>query len=364
MADTEFVRDTPQLLLNLPADIWQPLNKYELLSLYEEMRTYSRSEDFFPNHALSVDETAVLIFLYYLNESPTHPTITTYLHYLCDFINYSKKSFTLIQFWDVRDYISYLENDKQRLPRTIKTAMGGIRSFFRRMVAAGFLKANPTQLVRERNKHEREERIAEIATSSLSIEEVDTALESLKEASKEDDLALRNYSLFVTLVRIGLRAVEACNLNWEDLKRIENSWYFDVMGKGRKRRVIALPDQVIESILLLRERLYGIPSRTISSSVIAKLPIFTNFKKVKKRLTRFDVYYIIRIIAKSEQFDKHVHPHKLRGTCFTHLTRLGVPIQDVQRAAGHEDIGTTSLYVEAGNIQNSATLVFNKQKSS
>ena len=41
--------------------------------------------------------------------------------------------------------------------------------------------------------------------------------------------------------------------------------------------------------------------------------------------------------------------HALRHTAFTMLARSGVPVQDIQKLAGHQDIKTTMIYIHAAN---------------
>lgn len=354
------INNLPNSLDVITSD-WLPVDKKHLLRLYGKLRLFTRIEDFFAQEILSVDETAILMFLHYLGEDPQHSTTTTYLHFLCLFINFIQKPFALVQVWDISNFVHYLEKDKGRSQSTIKTAMGALRSFYKRMSAAGFLKANPTQLVRSKKRHEQAEHVATIASKSLSLAEVDSALHDLNELTNDlerSDLAIRDKALFCTLVRVGLRAVEACALNWGSFKVIEGHWVLDVLGKGRKRRILALSDQVVQSLLELREHEFNVPQTARVAVGIESLPIFTNQKRKGQRLTRFGVYKIIRSIA-AILLQRAVHPHQLRGTCFTHMTYYGIPIQDIQRAAGHASIGTTAHYIEVGKILSGATLAFN-----
>lgn len=40
------------------------------------------------------------------------------------------------------------------------------------------------------------------------------------------------------------------------------------------------------------------------------------------------------------------HPHKFRRTCATNALRAGMPIEMVSKMLGHEQIGTTQIYLD------------------
>jgi integrase len=47
-----------------------------------------------------------------------------------------------------------------------------------------------------------------------------------------------------------------------------------------------------------------------------------------------------------EEFDVKLRPHDLRRSFAGILEKQGVPITDISRAMRHEDVGTTSRYLE------------------
>lgn len=43
---------------------------------------------------------------------------------------------------------------------------------------------------------------------------------------------------------------------------------------------------------------------------------------------------------------KKVHPHRFRRTCATFALRRGMPIEQVSKMLGHENIATTQIYLD------------------
>lgn len=43
---------------------------------------------------------------------------------------------------------------------------------------------------------------------------------------------------------------------------------------------------------------------------------------------------------------KRANPHKFRRTCATMALRHGMPIEQVSRMLGHEDLSTTQIYLD------------------
>ena len=65
----------------------------------------------------------------------------------------------------------------------------------------------------------------------------------------------------------------------------------------------------------------------------------------KEHIGAGTVEAITRKIAKRAGVQK-ANPHKFRRTCATMALRRGMPIEQVSKMLGHEEIGTTQIYLD------------------
>lgn len=140
---------------------------------------------------------------------------------------------------------------------------------------------------------------------------------------------IRNRALLALLESTGCRISEICQLNRDDIDFIDRE--IKVYGKGRKERMVYI-DRL--SAMLLQEYLN---SRTDDLSALF-------IGKRSDRLTPGGVRNLLRIIADKAGVDG-AYPHKFRRTLATGLISHGMPLEEVQRLLGHENINTTMQYV-------------------
>ncbi|MGE7622887.1 tyrosine-type recombinase/integrase [Viridibacillus sp. NPDC096237] len=145
------------------------------------------------------------------------------------------------------------------------------------------------------------------------------------------------FSIIHVLSTTGLRNEEFCRLNVGDLKLDYKtvSYYFDVLGKGNKRRQIPLKEKVVSSIQEFRK------VRCLPPLDAGKLnePLFTT-----GRCTRFSVSYFTQYIAKEinslalpifETRNTNITPHFFRHA-FAIISKMnGADIYDIMRSLGH-----------------------------
>ena len=140
---------------------------------------------------------------------------------------------------------------------------------------------------------------------------------------------LRDRALIAFLASTGCRVSEVTGLDRDqvDLERLQCT----VRGKGNKERVVYL-DAVTG--MLIREYL---SERTDDNPALF-------FSAMGNRLQPNSVRFVLKQVAGRAGVE-HVHPHKFRRTLATNLARRGMPIHDVARILGHENIETTMEYV-------------------
>lgn len=284
-------------------------------------------------------------FLTYLeiekNRSPK--TIRNYDFYLQRFFHQSgaKKpsDITLPSVKQFRLWLNRVENDKRPgdtlNKRTQNYHIIALRSFLKYLskMDVATLAAEKIELARE---PERE-------VQFLEPDELERILEApLKNSdgtrsAKPSLIQLRDKAILELLFSTGLRVSEAANLKTEqvNLKRDE----FTVRGKGSKLRVVFLTDIAKKCL-----------KAYIDQRGDTSLYLFVGHDRAQggreeiKPLTSRSVERMVNRYAKASGIVKKVTVHTLRHSYATDLLRNGADIRSVQALLGHSSITTTQIY--------------------
>jgi site-specific recombinase XerD len=165
-------------------------------------------------------------------------------------------------------------------------------------------------------------------------------------------IAYRDKAILELLFSTGLRVSELANLKIQDvnLKRDE----FNVIGKGRKSRVVFMSEQAkyaIKKYLEARSDMnpylfISHDKRTGNNS--AKKQLSKGTKKQipteDEPLTPRSIQRIVQKHARDAGITKAVTPHTLRHSYATDLLQNGADIRSVQAMLGHSSITTTQIY--------------------
>jgi site-specific recombinase XerD len=222
----------------------------------------------------------------------------------CEFLNFCRKPVFEIHVTDFNSFMQFFLST--RSVASLAAAMGGIRSFFRRMQEAGFLKANPAAVVRLPKMHSTD-RALNVLTRALTFDEVDTVMAYLAK-----NASLRNLALFFLLARMGLRASEVTALSWGDMKQVQYQWVLLVQGKGKKARMVALPEEGVRLLLDYRRIEFGVPRESSLPFGMKTLPIFSAYRLKTQRLTRHGIFRLIAQIGQ-KSLTRRLSPHDLRS---------------------------------------------------
>jgi len=157
-------------------------------------------------------------------------------------------------------------------------------------------------------------------------------------ASRERDGAerLRNRALLELLYGAGLRVGEAVALDVRDVDLLARE--VRVLGKGRKERVIPLPQAAREAlgVWLESRRAPGYQTEPLFPSLTPKAR--------RRRMNARAVHRILGRRAVSAGVADHVHPHRLRHSYATHLLDMGADLRSIQELLGHTSLSTTQRY--------------------
>lgn len=271
------------------------------------------------------------------------------------------------------DYLSYLEIEKNRSPKTrenyehylnvflhfAKIKLPGeitdalVREFRMNLARRGIKKITQNYyvialrnflkyLARRDVKALAPDKIELPKTSSRQIEVLEYGdLERLLAAPKGSSLRdLRDKAILETFFSTGLRLAELCSLGrYLDLKRGE----FSVRGKGDKIRVVFLSSSAKDAI-----------TRYLAKRTDTEEALFVSINKAGKvigRITPRSAERVVASRAREAGIAKPVHAHELRHSFATDLLLNGADLRSVQELLGHANISTTQIYTHLTNKQ-------------
>lgn len=115
---------------------------------------------------------------------------------------------------------------------------------------------------------------------------------------------------------------------WRDFTTTDGGASWTIRGKGRKRRVVFVPNSIWDAILDRR------------GEAASTAPIFPKWNDQAAR-------HIIRKLAKAAGIARPVSPHSFRHSCISHMLANGANLAAVRDHAGHSSLEVTSRYAHA-----------------
>lgn len=271
----------------------------------------------------------------------------------------------------IRDYLNYLEIEKNRSPKTrenyerylaeflkfakIKTPKditeNIVREFRLNLARRNIKKITQSYYVialRNFLKYLAKRDIKVLAPEKIELPKIPERqievldyqeVERLLAAPKGNGLrSLRDKAMLETFFSTGLRLSELCNLSrYIDLKSGEVS----VRGKGDKLRVVFLSDDAKKAI-----------QNYLAKRADAEEKLFVSLDKSGKvigKITSRSVQRMAESRAKEAGIPKKIHVHQLRHSFATDLLMNGADLRSVQELLGHANISTTQIYTHLTN---------------
>jgi integrase/recombinase XerD len=139
------------------------------------------------------------------------------------------------------------------------------------------------------------------------------------------------------LFSCGLRISELCSLKLSELYLEEG--YIRVHGKGRKERLVPIGDSAID-----RLRQWFVVRQGCKVKPGEEDFVFVSLRR-GKRLSRISLFVYIKEYAAKAGIRKNISPHTFRHSFATQLLEGGANLRAIQAMLGHEDIGTTEIYM-------------------
>ena len=212
-------------------------------------------------------------------------------------------------------------------PRSVARILSGVRSFYRFLTIEKEVETDPTELLES-------PKIGKHLPEVLSLSEIDE-IEAAIDLSKPE--GIRDLAIIEVLFSCGLRISELVNLKLSELYLEEG--YIRVHGKGRKERLVPIGDSAIEKL-----RQWFVVRQGIEVKPGEEDYVFISLRR-GKHLSRISLFVYIKAYAEKAGIRKNISPHTFRHSFATQLLEGGANLRAIQAMLGHEDIGTTEIYM-------------------
>jgi site-specific recombinase XerD len=235
-----------------------------------------------------------------------------------------------VQRMTLRRYLAYLST-RQRSRRTIARKAASLRRYFRWLLHAGTIAADPSNRLSAPKGEARLPRVLR-GEELGQLLELDQA-EGNRATSEGVDAALRlrDAAVIELLYGSGLRVAELCGLRPSDID--PRAGTVVVWGKGSKQRQVPMSEAAIDAAAA-----WVADGRSwLRRADTPDDALFLN--RLGHRLSPRDVRRIL-----DRRSATPTHPHALRHTYATHLLDGGADLRAVQELLGHADLATTQLY--------------------
>ncbi len=212
---------------------------------------------------------------------------------------------------------------------TIHNRVSAIRSFYKYLIQAQTVDADPFSLVRLPKMKK-----------DLPVFLSESAMPPLLSAPREDENsgglekidAVRDALCLELLYGAGLRVSELCNLKWGDIDFAANS--AKILGKGSKIRFCPFGEKAGEVLRLWRNE-FAVSTDKDDYAITLKdgKPLYPRY--VQRMLKKY--------LAETG-LPSNITPHKLRHSFATHLVNGGIDLRSLQEMLGHASLSTTQIY--------------------
>ena len=221
-----------------------------------------------------------------------------------------------IQTDDLRAYLAEYQLRNNCSKTTVDNIRRNLSSFFSWLEAEDYIIKSPIR------------RIHKIRTGSKVKE---TLSEECIEKLRDSCLQIRDLAMIDLLYSTGIRVGELVNLNINDINFEERECI--VYGKGNKQRKV-----YFDAKTKVHLKRYLEQRKDYSEA------LFVTLDSPFKRLKISGVEIRLRKLGRLASLDQRVHPHKFRRSMATRAIDKGMPIEQVQKLLGHQQIDTTMHY--------------------
>jgi len=208
--------------------------------------------------------------------------------------------------------------------------LSSVRNFHRFLLDEGVVQENVAAEIKP-------PKLASRLPKAITVEQMAAVLDA---AAGDDLQSLRDKALLELLYATGARVSEATALNVDDVLGSEgrSADLIRLFGKGGKERIVPLGSFARTAI-----DSYLVRARPLLSARGKPTPaLFLGVRGA--RVSRQNVWLIIRARAEQAHLGIEISPHTFRHSFATHLLAGGADVRVVQELLGHASVATTQIY--------------------
>ena len=247
-------------------------------------------------------------------------SLQLYVNTIRTLLYYTNKPVKEITTGDIRTFLYTLQKNNGVKDITLDNMRIHINTFYNWLVDSDYLEKNPCRNINP-IKHEKNTRHA---LSAVQMERLRNACDNL-----------RDKALIEVLYATACRVDELINIKLTDVDFDRKEVY--LFGKGKKHRTSYLNARAVVAL----QNYLG--SRTDDTPYL-----LVSRKKPYGKLSARGVEFTIQQLGKAAGIEK-VSPHIIRHTTATDALNKGMPLEQIQKLLGHENISTTLVYAEVKN---------------
>lgn len=240
----------------------------------------------------------------------------------------------------VRNYLDRLRVDlgtkaeRQAAIATEKLHLSALRHFFDVCVTRHAIVLNPAASVRGKKYT-----VVEGKTPEISVKQARRLLESIDTSTV---VGLRDRAIIASMIYTAARVGAVAKLRVADFYQAGNQWCFRFSEKGGKSREIPVRHDLQGFVLEYIEIAALNPQsehEKLFCSAFGRTTRLTD-----RSMTANDICRMVKRRIRDAGLSPRLSPHSFRVCTITDLLEQDVPLEDVQRLAGHADPRTTRLY--------------------
>lgn len=210
--------------------------------------------------------------------------------------------------------------------RTLARQLSSLRTLYRFLKEQDTTVMDPTHGVKAPKR-------PQTLPKSLDVDSTQALLNAPVKSWQE----LRDQAIFELLYSSGLRVSECAALDVSDGIEVLQSGWFNVLGKGKKSRLLPVGEiarEVLQMWLEIREDYAAVQE---SALFVSRLGTRLGVRSIQKRLDKR---------AEQVGLPTKMSPHRFRHSCATHLLESSGDLRAVQELLGHESLSTTQIYTK------------------
>ncbi len=240
---------------------------------------------------------------------------------------------------NVRDFMEWLLTKKNNSAKTVNLRLSQLQSFMKFVAQKQpQYRAYYVEMTYIKQYKVTETKKANMALTRNAIKAI------IESPGTKTKTGVRYTALFSFQYFTMTRIDEVLSIKIKDLQLDCERPCVPVIGKGRKKRFVAIPRQAIKPLKVFIQKAHGLdpnPDAFLFYSTTKGLFEKSSERSVNKQLK----VYARKARMSCDEVPEHVHSHQFRHAGATHRYEDGLNIFQISKILGHESVETTQIYL-------------------